>query len=86
MKALILSDTVVQVAKDSFPVAPELTWIDCPDEVIAGWRYEQGGFLPPIPHVSIFPQGKSETDLKMDALIKAVLTGDKQDLENLNNK
>jgi len=55
MKALILADTVtgiewvVDVSENEFEVAAG-TWIDCPDECIAGrWKMVDGVLTPPEP-------------------------------------
>jgi hypothetical protein len=54
MKALISpmqNNLVAQVENDSniFEVSEPLYWIDCPDDVQAGWYYEQGIFVNPSP-------------------------------------
>jgi hypothetical protein len=55
-KALIdkTSKLVVQVENTVFDVAPSHMWVDCPDDIVAGWyTYENNQFslivLPPIP-------------------------------------
>ena len=57
MKALILTDeitgdkSVVDVSENEFEVHPSMTWIDCPDECIAGeWKLVDGVLTPPAPH------------------------------------
>lgn len=47
MKALILNEQVVQVEEQEFPVAPPLYWVDCQNEVQAGWKYENNVFIEP---------------------------------------
>ena len=49
MKALILNSKVVQVESQTFEVHPSLVWVDCPDNVTAGWGYENGQFIEPEP-------------------------------------
>jgi hypothetical protein len=49
MKALVLNQQVVQVEQQEFEVHPSLVWIDCPDGVTAGWKYENGEFIEPEP-------------------------------------
>ncbi|HAU1312549.1 TPA: hypothetical protein F8R99_14280 [Legionella pneumophila] len=50
--------------------------LEVPEECEIGWKYIDGQFIP---------RDKTTNELKMDALVKAVLTGDKTDLEQLNN-
>lgn len=50
--------------------------LEAPDECDAGWKYVDGKFIQ---------KEKTTSELKMDALVKAVLTGDKTDLEILVN-
>ena len=40
MNALILSNKVVEVSKDTFEVSSDLTWVDCGDNVKRGWSYD----------------------------------------------
>lgn len=40
MKALILNNNVVQVVEEEFEVHESLTWVDCNDQVQAGWTYD----------------------------------------------
>ncbi len=47
MKALIHNQTVIDTAAEEFPVAPELTWADCPDDCVPGWQYQNGAYIPP---------------------------------------
>jgi hypothetical protein len=54
MKALISptqNNLVAQVENDNdiFEVAEPLYWMSCPDDVQAGWYYEQGVFVNPTP-------------------------------------
>lgn len=47
--ALILNGQVVQVSDTTFPVHPDLQWVECPDEVRAGWSYDGAKFDAPAP-------------------------------------
>ena len=49
MKALIHNDKIVQIAGTDFPVAPAMSWVDCPEEATTSWKYENGQVLPPDP-------------------------------------
>ena len=44
MKALIFNNMVVDVAEKEFPVAPSLTWIDCPSDVKIGFSFDGSTF------------------------------------------
>jgi hypothetical protein len=44
MKALIFNNMVVDVAEQEFPVAPSLTWIDCPSDVKIGFSFDGSTF------------------------------------------
>lgn len=48
MKALIFQEKVVQVQETTFEVAPELFWVDCPDNCVPGWTYIDGVLAPPV--------------------------------------
>jgi hypothetical protein len=48
MKALVHENRVVQVEENEFPVHPSMQWITCPDEVVAGYTYENGVFTAPV--------------------------------------
>ena len=50
MKALILDNQVVDVSQTEFPVAPDMSWIEAPDNCTLGWTLV-GGVLtaPPEP-------------------------------------
>lgn len=53
MKALVLNNTVIDVAPSEFPVAnnPDLQWVDCDDTVKIGWQYENSTFRHPYASV-----------------------------------
>jgi hypothetical protein len=50
MKALIDENgVVVQVEQQEFGVAPPCFWVDCPNDIIAGWyTYNNGQFTPVV--------------------------------------
>lgn len=53
MKALISpneGNRIVEVASLSFPVAEPLFWVDCPDHINEGWKFNQNGTFtePPV--------------------------------------
>lgn len=70
MKALILGEDVVDVSNEEFEVNPELLWVNCPDNVIAGWSYKNKQFLAP-PALSD-EQKKQRCKQKATAKIAAV--------------
>lgn len=41
------NNRVVEVGQTSFPVALPLYWLDCSDDVKAGWTLTPQGFIPP---------------------------------------
>ena len=49
MKALILNNQIVQVEQKAFPVAPELIWLDCPENCTTEWSFDGTNFLEPQP-------------------------------------
>ena len=59
MKALIQNSNVVDVAEQEFPVHSSLTWMDCPDETVAGQWHLVDGSLQAMPQ---------ENQLTMDRL------------------
>lgn len=47
-KALIIENNMVsQVSNEEFPVASPYYWVDCPDDVKAGYTYDNNNFVPP---------------------------------------
>lgn len=60
MKALILDSQIVEVVQESFPVAPALTWIDCPEVCTTAWTYVDGQFVEPQPAVATSEQNKAQ--------------------------
>jgi hypothetical protein len=58
MKALILNGKVVDINETRFPVAPELTWVDCAQEVKVNWLYSDGVFS--VPPIVIYPPSSVE--------------------------
>ena len=52
MNALIFTtnnNQIVQVEVTSFPTAPDLVWVDCPDNCTTEWTYDGTNFSPPAP-------------------------------------
>ena len=47
MKALIKDCVVVDRVDAEFSVHKSFTFVDCPDEVVIGYKYENGRFIPP---------------------------------------
>lgn len=54
MKALILNNQVVDVAKVAFDVAPPLEWHNCPPECKPGWAFDNGVFTAPVDETPVF--------------------------------
>jgi hypothetical protein len=48
MKALIVNGKVAELHAEGFPVHPDWTWVDAPDEVKVGWGYADGKFTAPV--------------------------------------
>lgn len=49
MKALIFQNRVIQVEPVEFEVAPEMFWVECPEDCEPGWEFVDGQFIVPIP-------------------------------------
>jgi hypothetical protein len=47
MFALVFEGKVVDVAVETFEVAPDLQWIAAPETVQAGWDYDGENFIAP---------------------------------------
>ena len=45
MKALIFEGRVVDVAETDFEVHESMVWVDCTDDVKAGFSYDNGTFI-----------------------------------------
>lgn len=82
MFALILNGVVVQVSDAMFPVAPELTWVECDELVKPQWVYDlDKGFGEPAkpdyePIIPVNPL--SDITKKVNALWDDALSGTKQ--------
>ncbi len=48
MKALIFKNRVVQVSQKDFEVHESLKWLDCDDNVTAGYGFVNGEFIAPV--------------------------------------
>ena len=60
MKALILNNQIVQVQQETFPVAPELVWLDCPENCTTAWTYNGITFQEPQVPVITAEQNKQQ--------------------------
>ena len=47
MKALILNNKIVDLAESEVPVAPDLTWMDAPENCTADWVLADGVLTAP---------------------------------------
>lgn len=47
MKALINGSKILDVCEASFPVHPDLTWVDCGDDVNVHYTYVNDQFVEP---------------------------------------
>ena len=47
MKALILNNKIVDLAESEVPVAPDLTWMDAPENCTADWVLVDGVLTAP---------------------------------------
>lgn len=61
MKALIEGGVVVDRVDAEFPVHESFTFVDCPEGVVIGYKYENGRFIPPeTPTLDELKQSKLE--------------------------
>ena len=72
MKALIFKNMVVQVEPESFEVAPELFWVDCPDDCAYGWLYENGQVVRPVTPPKTLPEIVAEFSSGLQEFIDSV--------------
>ncbi len=72
MKALIFQEKVIQVQETEFEVAPELFWVDCPDECVPGWTYIDGVLAPPVITPPDIPQILNEYSAGIQAFLNDV--------------
>ena len=66
---------VVQVETDDkeFPVAPEMQWVDCPDDCQYGWAYANGQVIrPPVPTKTL-PEIIAEFSSGLQEFIESVV-------------
>lgn len=49
MKALIHGERICQIAEKTFPVAPQLTWVDVPDDTTTWDTYVKGKVVKYVP-------------------------------------
>ena len=75
MKALIFQNKIVEVAAQDFEVAPELFWVDCPDDCTTEWDYNDGICTPPI----IVPKTNDELLREFQDAVKSVLDSKAQE-------
>lgn len=77
MKALILDGKVVQVEEEMFPVCDAMIWVDCDDEVKAGYTYDGEFHQPAEPDQTSTVQSQIsalEAKVTQRRLREAVLT------------
>jgi len=67
MKALIHDGKVVQVEAEAFPVHKSMRWVDCNQDVAAGWDYD-GTFSAPAVAEPVIAE-PSESDILLKALV-----------------
>ena len=72
MKALIYQEKVVQVQETTFEVAPELFWVDCPNDCVPGWTYIDGVLAPPVITPPEIPQILNEYNVEIQAYLNQV--------------
>ena len=70
MKALVFQGLVVQVEQQEFEVSPTMIWVDCPDDCIPGWVYEDGAVhapvIPPKPIEEVLAEYSAGIQLYLD--------------------
>ena len=49
MKALIQNNVVIGLWDTPFEVHPDFVWVDCPENVVSGYTFTDGVFVPPAP-------------------------------------
>jgi hypothetical protein len=69
MKALILSNKVIQIEANAFPVAQPLVWVDCQNDVQVGWTYENNVFVEPIAPVKTLVEQFEEVRVALQSAI-----------------
>lgn len=81
MKALISpneDNRIVEVAKNEFPVAEPLFWVDCPDECTTRWKYYENSLhrpeLPPLEIASKVSMRQARLALLKSGLLDKVNT------------
>lgn len=72
MKALIYKQKVVQVEEIEFEVAPELQWVDCPDDCIPGWDFVNGDVVRPVIPEKTLPEILHEFNQGLQNFINSV--------------
>ena len=72
MKALIFHEKVVQVQETTFEVAPDLFWVDCPDDCIPGWLFDNGAVIRPVIPVKTLPEIVAEFSAGLQEFIDSV--------------
>lgn len=75
-RALIADGIVIQVVdteEDQFPIHLAWEWVECPDETVPGWVYDDGSVVAaPLPEVSVYrTQRKAEFQAYYEAVISA---------------
>ena len=83
MKALVYENKVVDVAKEEFPVSAELTWMDCPDDCVAGeWIFKDKNLVAPsVPELTYEEKRKTEYPSIEELVVALYDTDDKSAIE-----
>lgn len=72
MKALTYDGKVVQVEQQEFEVSPTMTWVDCPDDCVPGWIYENGAvhapIIPPKPIEEVLAEFSAGIQIYLDSV------------------
>lgn len=72
MKALIFENKVIQVQETTFEVAPELFWVDCPNDCEYGWAFENGAVVRPVVPPKTLPEIIAEFSSGISEYMEAV--------------
>ena len=72
MRALTFQGKVVQVERVEFEVNPALKWVDCPDDCVPGWAFENGAVVRPVIPEKTLPEVLHEFNQGLQEFIDSV--------------
>jgi hypothetical protein len=83
MKALIVpqdNGAVAELHETGFEVAEPFYWVDCPQEVTAGWKYVDGVFTPPDLS-GVYKRSRASEYPSINDYIDGVVKGDQAQID-----